>query len=42
MTLEGAREHLKNNKKNVTGDIDLIKNLETVKAFLYEIKNSLG
>lgn len=42
MTLEGAREHLKNNKKKVKGDIDLIKNLETVKAFLYEIKNSLG
>jgi hypothetical protein len=41
MTLEGARDYLKNNKKKAKDDKTLIENLQTVRTFLIELKNSL-
>ncbi|HNF71303.1 MAG TPA: MerR family transcriptional regulator [Chitinophagaceae bacterium] len=41
MTLEGAREHLKNNRKKVKEDMQLIENLTKVRAFLVDLKKSI-
>ena len=38
MTLEGAREILKDNKKKVKDDVDLIDNLLQIKSFLQDLK----
>ncbi len=42
MTLEGAREFLKNDKKKVKDDMLLIENLEKIKGFLVDLKNSIN
>ncbi len=41
MTLEGARDFLKDNKKKVKDDVSLIKNLQSVKSFLQDLKKSI-
>jgi hypothetical protein len=41
MTLEGAREILKDNKKKVKDDVDLIDNLLQIKSFLQDLKKSI-
>lgn len=40
-TLEGAKAHLKENKKKTLDNFDIIKRLETVKAELLKIKDNL-
>ncbi|MCX6311750.1 MAG: MerR family transcriptional regulator [Bacteroidetes bacterium] len=41
-TLQGAKEKLKGNKKEETAnDVDMVKSLEKVKAFLLELKSQL-
>lgn len=42
MTLEGAREYLKNNMKKARDDKSLIENLTKVRSFLIEIKKNLA
>jgi DNA-binding transcriptional MerR regulator len=42
MTLEGAREHLKNNKKKVKDDKSLVENLEKIRTFLLDLKSQLN
>lgn len=41
MTLEGAREYLKSNKKKAKDDKSLIENLEKIKAFLLDLKKNI-
>lgn len=41
MTLEGARDFLKDNKKKVKDDVSLIKNLQTIRSFLQDLKKSI-
>jgi len=41
MTLEGARDYLKNNKKKVKDDKTLIENLEKIKEFLLDLKKNI-
>ena len=41
MTLEGARDLLKDNKKKVKDDVDLIDNLLQIKSFLQDLKKSI-
>ena len=40
-TLEGAKIHLKEGKKEILSNFDIIRKLETVKAQLLEIKENL-
>lgn len=40
-TLEGAKIHLKENKKKTLDNFDIIRKLETVKSELLKIKNHL-
>jgi DNA-binding transcriptional MerR regulator len=40
-TLQGAKEKLKQNKSDVTGNTEIIKTLEDLKDFLIEIKKEL-
>jgi DNA-binding transcriptional MerR regulator len=42
MTLEGARDYLKNNKKKVKDDKSLVENLEKIRAFLVDLKKQLN
>ena len=42
MTLEGARAHLKDQKKKAKDDYSLIENLEKVRGFLIDLKKSLS
>ncbi len=42
MTLEGAREYLKNNKKKVKDDKSLLENLEKIKEFLLDLKKNIN
>ena len=42
MTLEGARDFLKDNKKKVKDDFGLIENLEQIKTFLQDLKKSIA
>jgi DNA-binding transcriptional MerR regulator len=42
MTLEGARNFLKNNKRKVKDDRTMLKSLEKVKRFLVELKGNLA
>jgi DNA-binding transcriptional MerR regulator len=42
LTLEGARDYLKSNRKKVKDDQSLIENLEKVKAFLVDLKKNLN
>jgi DNA-binding transcriptional MerR regulator len=41
MTLEGAREFLKDNKKKVKDDVSLIDHLLEIKSFLQDLKKSI-
>jgi DNA-binding transcriptional MerR regulator len=41
MTLEGAREFLKDNKKRVKDDKGFVENLERIREFLVDIRKSL-
>jgi DNA-binding transcriptional MerR regulator len=41
MTLEGAREHLRNNKKKVKDDKTLVENLEKIREFLLDLKKNI-
>jgi DNA-binding transcriptional MerR regulator len=40
-TLQGAKSKLKDNKEDVTDNVEMIEKLENVKAFLVELKKSL-
>lgn len=40
-TLQGAREKLKKNKKETFDNVEMVKSLEKVKAFLLEVKKGL-
>lgn len=42
MTLEGARGHLKNQKKKAKNHHSLLENLESVREFLVELKRSIS
>jgi DNA-binding transcriptional MerR regulator len=42
MTLEGARDYLKNNKKKAKDDKTLLENLEKVRSFLVDLKHKLN
>lgn len=42
MTLEGAREYLKSNKKKVKDDKTLVENLEKIKEFLVDLKKNIN
>ena len=42
MTLEGAREFLKDNKKKVKDDVSLIDHLLEIKSFLQDLKKSIA
>lgn len=42
MTLEGTRDFLKDNKKKVKDDFDLIENLQAIKSFLQDLKKSIA
>lgn len=42
MTLEGARAHLKDQKKKAKDEYSLIENLENVRAFLVDLKKSIS
>ena len=41
MTLEGAREYLKSNKKKVKDEKTLVENLEKIREFLLDLKNNI-
>ena len=41
MTLEGAREYLKNNKKKVKDDKTLVENLQKIRSFLVDLKKNI-
>lgn len=41
MTLEGAREYLKNNKKKVKDDKTLVENLQKIRSFLIDLKKNI-
>lgn len=40
-TLQGAKDKLKDNKEDVADNVEMVKRLENVKAFLLELKKSL-
>jgi len=40
-TLQGAKDKLKDNKEDVSDNVEMVKRLENVKAFLLELKKSL-
>ena len=40
-TLQGAKEHLKNNHDNIQNNFELIKSLKKIKGFLLDIKEEL-
>ncbi|MEM9050573.1 MAG: MerR family transcriptional regulator [Bacteroidota bacterium] len=40
-TLQGAKDKLKDNKNDVAENVEMVKRLESVKAFLIELKKSL-
>ena len=40
-TLEGAKQKLKDNKEDTINNIEVVKSLEKVKAFLLEVKKEL-
>lgn len=40
-TLQGAKDKLKDNKEDVVENVEMVKRLENVKAFLLELKRSL-
>ncbi len=40
-TLQGAKDKLKDNKNDVVENVEMVKRLENVKAFLLELKRSL-
>ena len=42
LTLEGARAHLKDQKKKAKEEFSLIENLEQVRSFLVELKKNIG
>ena len=42
MTLEGARAHLKDQKKKAKDEYNLIENLEKVRSFLIDLKKSIS
>lgn len=42
LTLEGARAHLKDQKKKAKDEFSLIENLEQVRGFLVELKKNIG
>jgi len=42
MTIRGAQLKLKENKEDTLNNIEIIKNLKTIKALILEIKESLG
>jgi DNA-binding transcriptional MerR regulator len=42
MTLEGAREYLKNNKKKAKDNKSLVENLEKIRTFLLDLKTQLN
>jgi DNA-binding transcriptional MerR regulator len=41
LTLEGARDYLKNNKKKVKDDKSLVENLEKIREFLLDLKKNI-
>ncbi len=41
MTLEGARQYLKNDKKKAKDDVSILENLEAVRSFLVDLKKSV-
>ena len=41
LTLDGAKQHLKENKRKSLNKLDIIKKLETIKTELTKIKNQL-
>lgn len=41
MTLEGAREYLRNNKKKVKDDKTLVENLQKIRSFLVDLKKNI-
>lgn len=41
MTLEGARDYLKNNKRKIKDDRSLLENLQNIRAFLVDLKNNI-
>lgn len=41
MTLEGAREYIKNNKKKVKDNMNLLENLQKIRSFFQELKKSI-
>jgi len=40
-TLQGAKDKLKDNKKDVSNNVEIIERLEHLKSFLLELKKSL-
>lgn len=42
MTLEGAREYLKDTKKSVKDDFSMIENLQSIRSFLQDLKKSIS
>lgn len=40
-TLQGAKDKLKDNKEDIADNVEMVKRLENVKAFLLELKKSL-
>ncbi|MGB6035058.1 MAG: MerR family transcriptional regulator [Cryomorphaceae bacterium] len=40
-TLQGAKDKLKDNKEDVADNVEMVKRLENVRAFLMELKKSL-
>lgn len=41
MTLEGAREYLKQNRKKAKDDLNVIENLNAIRTFLVDLKKNL-
>jgi hypothetical protein len=41
MTLDGARDYLKNNKRKIKGDRSLLENLQNIRTFLVDLKNNI-
>lgn len=40
-TLQGAKDKLKDNKEDVTENVEMVKRLEDIRAFLVELKKTL-
>jgi len=41
MTLDGARDYLKNNKRKVKDNRSLLENLQNIRTFLVDLKNNI-